>query len=85
MVGLLGVASELMGLLMGYLLMGTGGGVAAGIAVLATSGSILIAFLTYMLGGVVLTLAAALMSLVCAPIRQHLGVAIPATKHVRLR
>lgn len=35
-----------MGQAMGYLLMGTGGGIAAGIAVLATSGSILVAFLT---------------------------------------
>jgi hypothetical protein len=66
-----------MGQAMGYLLMGTGGGIAAGIAVLATSGSILVAFLTYMLGGAVLTLAAALMSLACAPIRQRLGLAIP--------
>lgn len=30
-----------------------------------------------MLGGAMLTLAAALMSLACAPIRQRLGLAIP--------
>lgn len=58
---------------MGYLLMGTSGGIAAGIAVLASSGSILVALLTYLLGGVVLTLAAAAMSLACAPIRRQIG------------
>jgi hypothetical protein len=58
---------------MGYLFLGTGGAMVAAVCVLATSGSLAVAFLTYMLGGALLTLTAAALSLACAPIRASLA------------
>jgi hypothetical protein len=60
---------------MGYLFLGTGGAIIASICVLATSGSLIVAFLTYMAGGAFLTLTAAALSLVCAPLRARIGLA----------
>lgn len=58
---------------MGYLFLGTGGGIAGAVATLFTSGSFALAFLVYVCAGVALTFLAAGMSLVCAPVRQRLG------------
>jgi hypothetical protein len=64
---------------MGYLFLGTGGGIAGAAAALATSGSFALAFAVYVFTGVALTLLAAGLSVLCAPIRQALGVQVTPT------
>jgi hypothetical protein len=61
---------------MGYLFLGTSGGIAGAVAVLVTSGSVVLAFLVYVGAGVALTFIAAGMAVACAPIRQRLGLPV---------
>ena len=61
---------------MGYVFLGTGGGIAGAVATLVTSGSFLLAFLVYVCAGVALTFVAAGLGVVCAPVRQRLGLPV---------
>lgn len=73
---------------MGYLFLGTGGGIAGAAAALVTSGSFALAFLVYVFAGVLLTFLAAAMSIACAPIRQRLRLSVtqaPGYRDVRPR